>query len=229
SDLTSNKKTQNEKQSTTGSPTTEKYDEHRNHPERQLLRRQSQHDDPHVRHRRIQPGQTPPSHHPPPPLLARLRRPTTPKPTHETLIAQRKGPTTAKETSPLSTNPYDALRKVSDHGANQDDDGGSFARLGGLEPDHDDEPTAKGLFQHWDTERDGTPEFAKYSDSGGPCRNNKKGRSSGPHLQWVKNTTGKIEDIITREEWDKANPPLRPDSSYGENYIHRRYGSKRKP
>ena len=65
-----------------------------------------------------------------------------------------------------------------------------------------------GLFQHWDTERDGTPVFAKYSDSTGPGRNINKGRSSGPHLQWVKNTTGKIEDIITREEWDKANPPL---------------------
>ena len=65
-----------------------------------------------------------------------------------------------------------------------------------------------GLFQHWDTERDGTPVFAKYSDNTGPGRNIKKGRSSGPHLQWVKNTTGKIEDIITREEWDKANPPL---------------------
>lgn len=85
-----------------------------------------------------------------------------------------------------------------------------------------------GLFQHWDTERDGTPVFAKYSDSTGPGRNIKKGRSSGPHLQWVKNTTGKIEDIITREEWDKANPPLRPDSSYGANYAHRRYGPKRK-
>src|SRR5690625_1085960 len=88
--------------------------------------------------------------------------------------------------------------------------------------------TPLGLFQHCDTERDGTPVFAKYSDSTGPGRNIKKGRSSGPHLQWVKNTTGKIEDIITREEWDKANPPLRPDSSYGENYMHRRYGSKRK-
>ena len=86
-----------------------------------------------------------------------------------------------------------------------------------------------GLFQHWDTERDGTPVFAKYSDSTGPGRNIKKGRSSGPHLQWVKNTTGKIEDIITREEWDKANPPLRPDSSYGANYAQRRYGPNRSP
>ena len=86
-----------------------------------------------------------------------------------------------------------------------------------------------GLFQHWDTERDGTPVFAKYSDSTGPGRNINKGRSSGPHLQWVKNTTGKIEDIITREEWDKANPPLRPDSSYGANYAQRRYGPNRSP
>src|SRR5699024_5272143 len=231
---TSNKKTQNEKQSTTGSPTTEKYDEHRNHPERHLLRRQSQHDDPHVRHRRIQPHQTPPSHHPPPPLLVRPPRPTTPKPHHAALVAERKETTTGKETSPLNTssrdNPFDALRKVIEHEANQDDDGGFFARLGGLEPDpEDDGPTARGLFQHWDTERDGTPVFAKYSDSTGPGRNINKGRSPGPHLQWGKNTTGKIEDIITREEWDKANPPLRPDSSYGENYIHRRYGSKRKP
>ena len=86
-----------------------------------------------------------------------------------------------------------------------------------------------GLFQTWDTERDGTPVFAKYSDSTGPGRNINKGRSSGPHLQWVKNTTGKIEDIITREEWDKANPPLRPDSSYGANYAQRRYGPNRSP
>src|SRR5699024_1251977 len=120
---TSNKKTQNEKQSTTGSPTTEKYDEHRNHPERQLLRRQSQHDDPHVWHRRIQPGQTPPSHHPPPPLLVRPPRPTTPKPHHAAPTAQRKGPTTGKETSPLNSssrdNPFDALRKFIEHEANQ--------------------------------------------------------------------------------------------------------------
>src|SRR5699024_2866005 len=148
----------------------------------------------------------------------------------ETLIAQRKGPTTAKETSPLSTNPYDALRKVVNHEANQDDDGGFFAQLGGIEPGNDDDgPTAKGLFQHWDTERDGTPVCAKYSDNTGTGWNINKGRSSGPHLQWVKSTTGKIEDIITREDWDKANPPQRPDSSNGENYIHRRYGSKRKP
>src|SRR5690625_5441557 len=76
--------------------------------------------------------------------------------------------------------------------------------------------TPLGLFQHCDTERDGTPVFAKYSDSTGPGRNIKKGRSSGPHLQWVKNTTGKIEDIITREEWDKANPPLRSEEHTSE-------------
>lgn len=126
-------------------------------------------------------------------------------------------------------NPFDAMRRAINHEANQHDDGGFFARLGGLEPGpEDDGPTARGLFQHWDTERDGTPVFAKYSDNTGPGRNINKGRSSGPHLQWVKNTTGKIEDIITREEWDKANPPLRPDSSYGANYAHRRYGPKRK-
>src|SRR5690625_2356960 len=56
----------------------------------QLLRRQPQHDDPHVRHRRIQPHQTPPSHHPPPPLLARPPRPTTQKPHHAALVAERK-------------------------------------------------------------------------------------------------------------------------------------------
>ena len=87
-----------------------------------------------------------------------------------------------------------------------------------------------GLFQHWDTERDGPAIKWPPRDNGGTGtgRNVKKVRSSGPHLQWVKNTTGKIEDIITREEWDKANPPLRPDSSYGANYAQRRYGSKRK-
>lgn len=42
---------------------------------------------------------------------------------------------------------YDALRKVINHEANQDDDGGFFAQLGGIEQDHDDGPTAKGLFQ----------------------------------------------------------------------------------
>src|SRR5699024_8115101 len=135
-----------------------------------------------------------------------------------------------KETSPLSTNPYDALRKVIEHEANQDDAGGFFARLGGLEPDpEDDGPTARGLFQHWHTERDGTPVFPKYSASTGPGRHNNKARNPGPHPQRVKNTTAKTENTTPRKEWDKANPPLRPDSSYGENYIHRRYGSKRKP
>ena len=44
---------------------------------------------------------------------------------------------------------YDAFRKVINHEANQEYDGGFFARLGGLEPDpEDDGPTAKGLFQH---------------------------------------------------------------------------------
>ena len=134
---------------------------------------------------------------------------------------------------------YDALRKVINHEANQDDDGGFFAKLGGIEPEHDDEgPTAKGLFQHMSDRfpytginfvRDGTPIRADLNNGTGPGRNVKKGRSSGPHLQWVKNTTGKIEDIITREEWDKANPPLRPDSSYGANYAQRRYGPNRSP
>ena len=76
--------------------------------------------------------------------------------------------------------------------------------------------------------RDGSPIRADLNNRTGTGRNVKKVRSSGPHLQWVKNTTGKVEDIITREEWDKANPPLRPDSSYGANYAHRRYGPKRK-
>ena len=49
---------------------------------------------------------------------------------------------------------YDALRKVIEHEANQDDDGGFFAQLGGLEPDpEDDGPTARGLFQHMDLNR----------------------------------------------------------------------------
>src|SRR5699024_10387033 len=56
--------------------------------------------------------------------------------------------------------------------------------------------------------RDGTPIRADLNNRTGTGRNVNKGRSSGPHLQWVKNTTGKIEDIITREEWDKTNPPL---------------------
>lgn len=85
-----------------------------------------------------------------------------------------------------------------------------------------------GLFQHWDTQRDGPAVKADPNNNTGTGWNINKGRTSGPHLQWVKNTTGKIEDIITREEWEKANPPLRPDSSYGANYAHRRYGSKRK-
>ena len=43
---------------------------------------------------------------------------------------------------------YDALRKVINHEANQDDDGGFFAQLGGIELDDDDDgPTPRGLFQ----------------------------------------------------------------------------------
>ena len=45
-------------------------------------------------------------------------------------------------------NPFDAMRRVINHEANQDDDGGFFAQLGGIEQDHDDGPTARELFQH---------------------------------------------------------------------------------
>ena len=51
---------------------------------------------------------------------------------------------------------YDALRKVIEHEANQEYDDGFFARLGGIEPDNDDDgPTARELFQNRDVERDG--------------------------------------------------------------------------
>lgn len=54
------------------------------------------------------------------------------------------------------SNPFDALRKVIEHEANQDDDNGFFAKLYGFQPEHDDEgPTARGLFQHRDVERGG--------------------------------------------------------------------------
>src|SRR5699024_8165913 len=169
-------------------------------PYRIIIRNTTNHTYLHFRHRRIQPHQTPPSHHPPPPLLVRPPRPTTPKPHHAALVAQRKGPTTAKETSPLNTPNRDSCRHHFEHVKELPLYSGreymQCTKCGLQNP--------LGLFQHWDTERDGTPVFAKYSDSTGPGRNVKKGRSSGPHLQWVKNTTGKIEDIITREEWDKA-------------------------
>src|SRR5699024_4839938 len=49
---------------------------------------------------------------------------------------------------------YDALRKIINHEANQDDDAGFFAQLGGIQPEHDDEgPTARGLFQHMNFNR----------------------------------------------------------------------------
>ena len=68
--------------------------------------------------------------------------------------------------------------------------------------------------------RDGTPIRADLNNRTGTGRNVNKGRSSGPHLQWVKNTTGKVEDIITREEWDKANPPLsQPKKSFFDHMI----------
>lgn len=90
-------------------------------------------------------------------------------------------PTTAKETSPLSTNPYDAFRKVVEAEANQDDDGGFFAKLGGLEPEpEDDGPTAKGLFQHI------------RCDNGGKL-------PAG--LGIIRNATGKREHITTWDEY----------------------------
>src|SRR5690625_39272 len=104
-------------------------------------------------------------------------------------------PATAKETSPLNTknrdNPFDAFRKVVNHEANQDDDGGFFTQLGGLEPDpEDDGPTAKGLFQHMHRDKGGTPVRASYADNTGTGWNATKGRSAGPHLQWEHNTPG---------------------------------------
>src|SRR5690625_5872800 len=77
-----------------------------------------------------------------------------------------------------------------------------------------------GLFQHWDTQRDGPAVKADPNNNTGTGWNINKGRTSGPHLQWVKNTTGKIEDIITREEWEKANPPLsQPKKSFFDHMI----------
>lgn len=43
---------------------------------------------------------------------------------------------------------YDAFRRVIEHEANQEYDGGFFARLYGFDPDSSDEClTARGLFQ----------------------------------------------------------------------------------
>ena len=40
----------------------------------------------------------------------------------------------------------------------------------------------------------------------------------------IRNATGKREHIAGIETWHKANPPTRPDSSYGARYAQRRYG-----
>ena len=60
----------------------------------------------------------------------------------------------------MSTNPYDALRKVINHESNQDDDGGFFAQLGGLEPDHAATGHTLGLLPNMDLDRDGAPVYA---------------------------------------------------------------------
>ena len=76
---------------------------------------------------------------------------------------------------------YDALRKVINHEANQDDDGGFFAKLYGFQPEHDDEgPTARGLFQHWDAERDGPAPMPDFK------RNSYVYRTSIPQHMWPK-------------------------------------------
>lgn len=51
------------------------------------------------------------------------------------------------------SNPFDALRKVINHEANQDDDGGFFAKLYGLPEGQDDGPTARELFQNMNFNR----------------------------------------------------------------------------
>ena len=73
--------------------TEENHNELHENSQLQIHRSKPQHDHPHVRGRRIQPGQTRPSHHPPSPLLARPPRPTTTQPNHATPTPQRKGPT----------------------------------------------------------------------------------------------------------------------------------------
>lgn len=95
---------------------------------------------------------------------------------------------------------YDAVRRVIEHEANQDYDGGFFAKLGGLEPDH--APTGHTLGR----DKGGTPVRASYADNTGTGWNANKGRSSGPHLQWVKNTTGKIKDAFTAPFKPKRQP-----------------------
>jgi len=58
-------------------------------------------------------------------------------------------------------NPFDAMRRVINHEANQDDDGGFIAQLGGIQPEpEDDGPTARELFQHVDFTKPGTPVYA---------------------------------------------------------------------
>lgn len=49
---------------------------------------------------------------------------------------------------------YRHLENIINHEANQNDDGGFFAQLGGIQPDHDDDgPPARGLFQNMNFNR----------------------------------------------------------------------------
>ena len=112
------------------------------------------------------------------------------------------------------SNPFDALRKVINHEANQDDDGGFFAKLYGFQPEHDDDgPTARGLFQ--------TVDFN---------RNSYVYRTSIPQHVWPKmpNIIGHTGHSMTTEEYLEAEKQRQEGMKLAAKYIRKRYGPKRK-
>lgn len=94
--------------------------------------------------------------------------------------------------------------------ANQEDDGGFFARLGGLEPDTDaDGPTAKGLFQNMTRNND---------ENGADC-----------HTPW-ENRYNKIRGHtghgLTTDEYLELEQSRREGMKLAANYIRKKYGRK---
>lgn len=118
----------------------------------------------------------------------------------------------------MPSNFGESMRRNIEAEANQEDDGGFFARLGRLEPDTDnDDPPAKGLFQHMTPSND--DENRADCHTAWENRYNKIPGHTGHGL-----TT---DEYLELEELEKRR---QEDMKSVANYVRRRYGRKqRKP
>ncbi len=123
-------------------------------------------------------------------------------------------------------NPFDAMRRVIEHEANQDDDGGFFAKLGGIDPEpYDDGPTAKGLFQHMSRyETEDIP-----GDYGLPVRPDITRDNGGKLPTGLTTVTNRTGHGMTTDEYLEAEKQRQYGLKLATNYIRKKYGPKRKP